>query len=80
MTSRAWLRMSSSDSHVACLRRDVGCKQQLCCHRYGTDKPDLRFGFEMADISACVAHCDFKTFANTVTDGGVVKALRIPDV
>lgn len=47
--------------------------------RYGTDKPDLRFGLEMADVSKCVAGCGFKIFADTVANGGMVKVLRVPE-
>ena len=48
--------------------------------RYGTDKPDLRFGLHMADISSIVAKCGFQVFVDTITGGGIVKALRIPQV
>ena len=44
--------------------------------RYGLDKPDTRFGFELKDISDIVAGSDFKVFANAVKKGGIVKALN----
>ncbi len=44
-------------------------------NRWGIDKPDLRFGMQIVDISAVVAGCDFKVFADNVRSGGVVKAL-----
>jgi aspartyl-tRNA synthetase len=44
--------------------------------RYGNDRPDVRFGLELVDISAIVADCDFKVFASAVADGGVVKAIN----
>jgi aspartyl-tRNA synthetase len=47
--------------------------------RYGTDKPDLRFGIELVDLSDLVADSGFRVFASTVTDGGQVKALVLPD-
>lgn len=45
--------------------------------RYGSDKPDLRFGMELTDVSDLVKSCDFKVFSGTVEAGGVVKALRV---
>ncbi|MGD8369675.1 MAG: aspartate--tRNA ligase [Desulfobacterales bacterium] len=44
--------------------------------RYGLDKPDLRFGLELADISDIVADSGFKVFSDVVARGGVVKALN----
>jgi aspartyl-tRNA synthetase len=44
--------------------------------RYGLDKPDLRFGLELADISDIVADSGFKVFSGVVAKGGVVKALN----
>ena len=46
--------------------------------RYGVDKPDLRFGLPLVDVSENVRHSGFKVFAGTVEGGGVVKGLRIP--
>ncbi|PNW78813.1 hypothetical protein CHLRE_09g390986v5 [Chlamydomonas reinhardtii] len=47
--------------------------------KYGSDKPDLRYGLEFVDVSPAVAGCGFKVFAGAVADGGVVKAIRVPD-
>ncbi len=44
--------------------------------RYGLDKPDLRFGLELCDISDIVKDSGFQVFANVVKNGGVVKALN----
>ncbi len=44
--------------------------------RYGLDKPDTRFGLELADISDIVAGAGFKVFAEVVKKGGIVKALN----
>ena len=43
--------------------------------KYGTDKPDLRFGMEILDITALVKNCGFSVFSNAVKSGGVVRAL-----
>ncbi|UCE25318.1 MAG: aspartate--tRNA ligase [Candidatus Zixiibacteriota bacterium] len=44
-------------------------------NRWGIDKPDLRFGMELIDLSDAVADCGFKVFAENVKSGGVVKGL-----
>lgn len=48
--------------------------------RFGSDKPDTRFGVELKDISKIVANCGFKAFSSTITDGGIVKAIVAPQV
>lgn len=45
-------------------------------NRYGSDKPDLRFGFELVDLSAIAQNCGFKVFNQAVKNGGVVKAIN----
>ena len=44
--------------------------------RFGLDKPDLRFGLELKDISDIVSGSGFKVFSNVVKQGGLVKALN----
>ncbi|AKX94476.1 aspartate--tRNA ligase [Neomoorella thermoacetica] len=46
--------------------------------RYGSDKPDIRFGMEIVDVSDLVAGCGFKVFAEAVARGGVVRGLCAP--
>jgi aspartyl-tRNA synthetase len=46
--------------------------------RYGIDKPDLRFGMEIVDLTEAVADSDFKVFAETLAGGGAVKAICAP--
>ena len=48
--------------------------------RFGSDKPDLRNPLEMIDVSELFRGCDFKAFASTVESGGVVRAIRAPQV
>ena len=45
---------------------------------YGTDKPDLRFGLEMADLSDIAADTEFRVFRSALDGGGIVKGFRAP--
>ena len=47
--------------------------------RFGSDKPDLRFGLELCDVSDLVGDVEFGVFCKTVADGGLVNALRVSD-
>jgi len=44
--------------------------------RFGNDRPDIRFGLELQDISELVKGCGFKVFSGAVESGGVVKAIN----
>ncbi|MBD3348684.1 MAG: aspartate--tRNA ligase [Candidatus Eisenbacteria bacterium] len=44
--------------------------------RYGSDKPDLRFGMEIVDLSDLLASTEFKVFSSAIERGGVVRALN----
>jgi aspartyl-tRNA synthetase len=46
--------------------------------RFGTDKPDLRFGLELVDLSDLLADCSFRVFRQAVEEGGQVKAIVAP--
>jgi aspartyl-tRNA synthetase len=46
--------------------------------RYGSDKPDTRFGLELVNVSDLVQDSGFKVFSGAVASGGVVKVLPIP--
>jgi aspartyl-tRNA synthetase len=46
--------------------------------RYGTDRPDLRYGLELVDVSQIAGRSAFRVFAGVVGDGGGVKGLRAP--
>jgi aspartyl-tRNA synthetase len=45
--------------------------------RYGSDKPDLRFGMPLHDVTSFAAASDFKVFKEAATKGGIVKALIV---
>jgi aspartyl-tRNA synthetase len=46
--------------------------------RYGTDKPDLRFGMEIADLTGAVRRSEFRLIAETLQSGGAVKCILAP--
>ncbi len=45
-------------------------------HKYGSDKPDLRFALELQDISGIFKHSQFKAFSAALEQGGLIKALK----
>ena len=45
--------------------------------RFGSDKPDMRFGFELKDISDIVKDCGFGVFSGPVAEGGSVRLINI---
>ena len=45
--------------------------------RYGSDKPDIRFGMELMDISEYVKGSDFKVFKSVLDNGGQVKVIKV---
>ena len=47
--------------------------------RFGSDKPDMRFGLELCDISDIVKSCEFKVFSEPVANGGSVRMIYVPD-
>ncbi|MCI5503090.1 MAG: aspartate--tRNA ligase [Anaerobutyricum sp.] len=48
---------------------------QEAMDRFGSDKPDLRFGMEIVDVSELVKDCGFGVFTGAIADGGVVRAV-----
>ncbi|ADJ78984.1 aspartate--tRNA ligase [Lactobacillus salivarius] len=46
--------------------------------RFGSDKPDIRFGMELKDMSSAVQNAGFKVFDMTLENGGQVKAITVP--
>lgn len=49
---------------------------QEAMNRFGSDKPDTRFGLELIDLSDIVEDCGFKVFEQAIKKGGVVKAIN----
>lgn len=48
-----------------------------CMERYGSDKPDIRFGMEIQDVSEAVKGCSFPVFASAAEAGGSVRAINL---
>lgn len=46
-------------------------------NRYGSDKPDTRFGMELVDVSETVAGCGFGVFTSALENGGSVRGLNV---
>jgi aspartyl-tRNA synthetase len=66
---------AAGEFHVAappwprmCYREAIG--------RFGSDRPDTRFGLELHDVSELVRGCEFKVFASVVESGGAVLAIN----
>jgi aspartyl-tRNA synthetase len=47
-------------------------------NRFGSDKPDMRFGLEIRDFTPALRNSAFKVFAGAIQRGGVVKGIRVP--
>ncbi|HLP90258.1 MAG TPA: aspartate--tRNA ligase [Nostocaceae cyanobacterium] len=48
-------------------------------NKYGSDKPDTRYGLELVDVSDVLKDSGFKVFREAIANGGIVKILPIPD-
>ena len=71
---------------VACALRGIDVPQPIprltyddAMRRFGIDRPDMRFGLELAEVSDIVSKSEFKVFRAAVENGGIVKVLRLPD-
>jgi aspartyl-tRNA synthetase len=51
---------------------------QAVIDRYGSDKPDLRYGMELADLNGVFAGTGFNAFASVVTSGGRIQGIAAP--
>lgn len=45
--------------------------------RYGIDKPDIRFGMELRDVSKIFSHSNFEIFREVIENGGMIKAINV---
>jgi aspartyl-tRNA synthetase len=72
-------------SLVAAIRPDIKVNTPIprlpyaeAMERYGIDKPDLRFGLELRDLSDIAGRTEFSIFKNAIAQGGIVKGLCAP--
>ena len=64
------LNMDLGEGHFRTMTYDEGMT------RYGSDKPDTRFGMELCDISSAVSASEFAVFKNALEQGGSVRAIN----
>ncbi len=50
---------------------------QEAMDRFGTDKPDTRFGLELVDLTNEFSHTKFEAFSKVIKDGGIIKAINV---
>jgi aspartyl-tRNA synthetase len=72
MLSRVWKEVLDVDIPTPFLRMPF----IDAMNRFGVDKPDMRFGIELQDVSEIFAVSSFKVFQSTVAGGGVIKAIN----
>ncbi len=70
----AYLFNNILDINVAIPFPRITYKKAL--EKYGTDKPDLRYGLELVNISDLVSKSDFKVFSSTIKKGGLIKGIN----
>ncbi len=66
-----------------CINREVPevfptMSYQEASEKYGTDRPDLRFGLEFITLDKIAKECNFGVFKEAMEQGGTVKAMKIP--
>lgn len=59
--------------------RFVQIPYQEALEKYGSDKPDLRFGLEIVQVTEIVKDCGFSVFSEAVKNNGIVNALKVDD-
>lgn len=70
-----------SDKEIIALNKDGRFLQipwKEAVDKYGVDKPDLRYGMELKDITESVKDTDFGAFQTAIKEGGVIKAINVP--
>jgi aspartyl-tRNA synthetase len=79
LTEELFIRLVAKMRPDVCLAKPFPrLKYTEAMAKYGCDKPDLRFGLQIGDISDIVEHSDFAVFTSTVAGGGKVKGIALP--
>lgn len=66
------------ESHIKMPATIRKMTHEECIERYGTDKPDTRFGMELINLGDIAARSDFTVFKEQVSSGNIVKGIRVP--
>lgn len=51
---------------------------QTAIDKYGSDKPDTRFGLELEDVTSVFSASEFRVFKDTIDSGGVIRSITVP--
>ena len=79
--------MAISEGMMAAIYQEVGRRIELpfkrltyreAMDRFGTDKPDTRFGMELVDVTSIASQSQFRIFREAIESGGIVKGIRVP--
>lgn len=73
MTARIFKETMNAELQTPFLRLSY----EDAMNRYGSDKPDIRFGMELIDLSDAVKNSNFKVFETVLANGGRVKAINV---
>jgi aspartyl-tRNA synthetase len=74
LLARLWAEIKGVKVPIPFPRLDY----QQAIQRFGSDKPDTRFGLELKDISSVLAQSGFRVFSQVLADGGVIKGICVP--
>lgn len=77
LTEEMLVKMMKDVKNVEIPRPFVRMPYEKAMGRYGSDKPDTRFDLELISMCGVVADSGFSVFADTVKNGGMVKALNV---
>lgn len=77
MTERMMVKVMSETKGVELVTPLPRMSYEEAMNRYGSDKPDTRFGLELIDVSSFAKESGFKVFTSAVENGGQVKCLNV---
>ncbi|PGL70556.1 aspartate--tRNA ligase [Bacillus sp. AFS055030] len=77
MSERMMVKMMKETKGVELVTPLPRMSYEEAMNRYGSDKPDTRFGLELIDVSSFAKESGFKVFTSAVENGGQVKCLNV---
>ncbi len=75
LLSRVFKEVKGIDVELPIMRMPY----KTAMEKYGSDKPDLRFGLEINDLTDCVRNSEFKVFQDALAVNGSVRAIKVPN-